>query len=348
MIKNVHIENFKSIDIEDLEFKKLTILTGTNSAGKSSIIQAILLTLSNFQQPKQIYLKEIVKLLTFKEIANVYLNAKTVRINLKMSDGLEYTVSIEDKITIVQNDTETRGRKPLKYEENLQYLSANRIGPEALASYSEDLKIGFDGKYAMGYYEQMKDKVVDAGLIKSNVSRTIKEQIRYWLAFILDIAIDFKTEKVTEDTIKVLFSIEEIEEISPVNTGAGNSYLLKILIMCLTAKKGDVLIIENPEIHLHPKAQAKLGSFFSFVANAGIQLIIETHCEHFINKLRYEVYKKNIAKEDIMIYYKNSIREKFQKIKINTNGHYIDQNNTPIKFPSGFFDSTLQELLEMP
>jgi predicted ATPase len=346
MIKKIKIESFKSLSIAELKFEKLNILTGTNSAGKSSVIQALLLTLSNFSQPKQIYLKEIVKQLSFKEVCNYYLNAKVVDISLTMSDGLKYSINITEKSTS-PNITETRGRRPLKYEENLQYLSANRIGPEALASYSEDLKIGHDGKYAIGYYEQMKDKPVDIGLIKSTVSNTLKEQIRYWLSFILDISIDFKTEKITEDTVKALFSIDELDDISPMNTGAGNSYLLKILVMCLTAKKNDVLIIENPEIHLHPKAQAKLGSFFGFVSNAGIQLIIETHCEHLINKIRYEVFQKNLRSEDVAIYYKNSIREDFQKININLNGQYTNETNQIIKFPSGFFDSTLEELLEI-
>jgi predicted ATPase len=147
--------------------------------------------------------------------------------------------------------------------------------------------------------------------------------------------------------VKVTFTSDGLENLSPFNLGAGNSYLAKILIMGLSCKKGHILIIENPEIHLHPKAQAKLADFFVLLENMGIQVIVETHSEHFINKLRYNVYKKKLKSDDIVIYYKPSIQGDFEKISINSNGHFIDDEKSEIVFPSGFFDSTLSELLEI-
>lgn len=84
-----------------------------------------------------------------------------------------------------------------------------------------------------------------------------------------------------------------------------------------------------------------LGEFFSFIASAGIQMIIETHCEHLINKVQYQVYKKQIKKEDVIIYYKQTIQSHFEEIKLNDNGQYTTD------FPDGFFDATLDNLLEM-
>lgn len=100
-------------------------------------------------------------------------------------------------------------------------------------------------------------------------------------------------------------------------------------------------MIENPEIHLHPAAQSKLGEFFAFIASAGIQLIIETHCEHLLNRLRYEVYRDAITPDDLIIYYKGGITDPFQPIHVMKNGKY------DVDFPTGFFDATLTELLEM-
>ena len=103
--------------------------------------------------------------------------------------------------------------------------------------------------------------------------------------------------------------------------------MTKILIVCLLAKKGNILLIENPEIHLHPKAQAKLGEFFAFIANNGVQVVLETHCENLINQVRYEVYKN---------------------IEMDGTGHFIRENKEDRNnFPTGFFNSTLKELLEM-
>ena len=114
---------------------------------------------------------------------------------------------------------------------------------------------------------------------------------------------------------KVYFQDKDLGPVSPLNLGAGMSYVSKVIILCLIAKKGDLVIIENPEIHLHPQAQAQLGVFFTFIANCGIQLIIETHCEHLINKICYQVYDEKIAESDVVIQYKANVREQFQQLK---------------------------------
>ena len=100
-------------------------------------------------------------------------------------------------------------------------------------------------------------------------------------------------------------------------------------------------MIENPEIHLHPAAQSRLGEFFAFIANAGIQLIIETHCDHLINKLQYLVFKKKFDSENTIIYYKKGIVDTFERIQLNRYGRFEPE------FPDGFFDATLADLIEM-
>ena len=118
-------------------------------------------------------------------------------------------------------------------------------------------------------------------------------------------------------------------------------------IIINTAKKDDLILLENPEIHLHPKAQAQLGVFLAFVANQGIQLIVETHCEHLINKVRYQVYQDSIGADDVTIHYKGGLREPFEQLRLSNNGQYISQAGQRTAFPSGFFDGTLTELMTM-
>ncbi|TXL05750.1 hypothetical protein BMR09_09520, partial [Methylococcaceae bacterium CS3] len=85
----------------------------------------------------------------------------------------------------------------------------------------------------------------------------------------------------------------------------------------------------------------------AWLANGNIQVIVETHSEHLINKVKYQVYKKSLAAKDAIIYYKPSIKENFIELKINPLGKFIESNGENVMFPSGFFDSTLQELLEI-
>jgi len=73
------------------------------------------------------------------------------------------------------------------------------------------------------------------------------------------------------------------------HVGVGVSQLLPIVVSCLLAKKGSLLIFEQPELHLHPKVQTLLGDFFVAAASSGRQCIIETHSEYIINRLRLRI-----------------------------------------------------------
>ena len=176
---------------------------------------------------------------------------------------------------------------------------------------------------------------------------TFPVALNCWLSYITESKNSFLAEVVTSDRCKTFFHQKEIGDINPFNVGTGMSFLAKVLILCFLAKPGDVVIIENPEIHLHPKAQSRLGEFFSFLASKKIQLIIETHCEHLINSLRYQVYKKRISKDDIVIHYKEDENTHFKKIRISDDGYYINTDGKKIPFPNGFFDVSIQQLMEI-
>lgn len=87
----------------------------------------------------------------------------------------------------------------------------------------------------------------------------------------------------------------------PVNVGSGISYLISIIICCLGSESDSIIIIENPEIHLHPKAQSKLCDFLYFVSKANRQLFIETHSDHIFNGLRVGVSTGEILEENITV-----------------------------------------------
>jgi len=337
MLNNLEIENFKCISHQTFTLKPLTILTGLNSTGKSTVIQAILL-LSHFgSKPQQEVLGSLVaNFSNFSEVRNKYTNAKLLTIRL---DGHELSMN---------HDTLHTKAFHLNYEENLYFLSANRVGQEELAILNPRQKIGRNGEYIFGYFELNKDTPLNALLVQFKESGfTLKAQVNKWLAYILDLDISFQTEKVTSTIVKISFTSDGIDEINPFNLGAGNSYLVKLLVIALMCQPQDVLLIENPEIHLHPKAQARLGEFLAWISNAGVQVVVETHSEHLINKVKYQVYKEELSADDVIIYYKPSIKESFIPLSINKRGKFIDTEDNAVMFPSGFFDSTLEELLEI-
>ncbi|KAA6324418.1 hypothetical protein EZS27_026256 [termite gut metagenome] len=332
MIYKLIINKLKNIKCEEFVFKPLTILTGLNSTGKSSVLQSILLINKETTSKGVIYFSTIPS--SFLSLRNIYERAKEINIQLETDAGnITYKLSEDGKII--------EGVTGLRLEENLYYLSANRVGVEVFAEISQDVYCGIDGTYLFGTYEKEKSNPVCESLIMERSSFTLASQVNYWQSHILGIKLELSTEKRNEQTVEIKYKSDGIPDLLPTQLGTGVSYLVKILILCLRAKRGDVIMIENPEVHLHPAAQSRLGEFFVFIAKAGIQLILETHCEHLINKVQYEVFKKRFKADDTVIYYKKGIAEPFIEIPLKENGQF------KIDFPEGFFDAALPELLEM-
>ena len=344
MIKNILIKNFKSIVNQSFDLPPLTILTGLNSTGKSSVIQSILLLSKYYSRPAKDSLNRYVSnFLEFRAVRNKYQNAKEITIETTSNEDFKYSLVMNDNGNEAKEAIDNQG--DLTYEDKIYYISSNRIGQEEFSTLTKDEKIGLNGEYIVGYFENNKNKSLIKDLVKFDGSTTLGYQLNGWLKEILGIEVEFKTEKIASNKAKISFDIDGLDGISPFNVGAGNSYVAKIIITCLMCDIGDVVLIENPEIHLHPKAQSKLGEFFSWIAQSGIQIILETHSEHLINKIRHQVYSEKIGCDNVIIYYKKSIQKDFIPIKINKSGHYEDSHSNRMRFPSGFFDSTLKELL---
>ena len=78
-------------------------------------------------------------------------------------------------------------------------------------------------------------------------------------------------------------------EVDLTSVGVGVSQILPVILLCLLAEPGTLLVLEQPELHLHPKLQQDLADFLLACARSGRQLVIETHSEHLVNRLRYRI-----------------------------------------------------------
>lgn len=120
------------------------------------------------------------------------------------------------------------------------------------------------------------------------------------------------------------------------------SYALKILSIGLSCKKGELFIVENPETNLHPRAISKMGKFFTFLANNGVKVLIETNSRDIVNSICYEAYLKNINNCDVVFY--NKTKDNIDKININENGKFVNDKHQLVRYPSGFFDANTEEV----
>lgn len=139
-------------------------------------------------------------------------------------------------------------------------------------------------------------------------------------------------------------------EVSLKDTGFGISQLLPVLIQGFSCAKGTILILEQPEIHLHPKAQAELGDMLIAVAKRGVKLLIETHSEHLLLRLQRRIAEstlnntQNINPEDVALYFIENIENhsKVHEVKVNEKGEFVEPPENFSSFFSDDFDETVQ------
>lgn len=129
-----------------------------------------------------------------------------------------------------------------------------------------------------------------------------------------------------------------------VHVGVGVSQVLPILVMSLIAPRGSVLLFEQPELHLHPRVQARLADFFLSIAQNGTQCILETHSEYMINRVRLRVAEdtENRTMDLVRLINVEKINgdSTYRSVALNSYGNIED-------WPAGFFDHLPNEAEEI-
>ena len=134
------------------------------------------------------------------------------------------------------------------------------------------------------------------------------------------------------------------------DVGFGVSQVLPVLIQCFYAPPGSIIIIEQPEIHLHPSAQAALADVCIDVINSrengknrNIQLVIETHSEHFLRRLQRRIAEnmkpKEIAQNDVAAYFATA-----SKTPATLEPLQIDLFGNIANWPDNFFGNEMEDI----
>jgi hypothetical protein len=131
------------------------------------------------------------------------------------------------------------------------------------------------------------------------------------------------------------------QNINVANMGEGISQLLPIIARVLTTPAAGALLVEQPELHLHPAAQADLADLFIAGSRSGDrQYIVETHSEHLLLRLRRRIAEKAINVSDVTVLFveRKGRSSTVRSLDLNSAGEFED-------WPSGFFDERYQEAL---
>ena len=365
MIKNVTIKNFKCFLDNSISFNGLTVLAGSNAVGKSTIIQALLLVRQTIDKLKTDYKPfdfEIQLngeyLLNLGDTSQVLSSAATSEeiifiLNDKTNNKMAFYYSMskeKSELVLKFNNSEMvhQNQSLSIYNNQFHYLNAERLGPRVIQSVVNQkfANTGFQGEYTGCTLANNTDYKIDKERRFNSAKLTVpnlNKQVEYWLNYIVP-GIEITTALYHEINMvgyHLRRSYSDTKPLNPNNVGFGISYVLPIIVSGLIAEKGCLLIVENPEAHLHPSGQSRIGQFLAQIASSGVQVLIETHSEHVINGIRIATLKKCIPNDLISINFFN-INEKSKSPEIQ---HLtIDENAGLSDWPYGFFDQEERDL----
>ena len=266
---------------------------------------------------------------------------------MQLSVDVDDTTIFHDLVPEIDNNS----KLALPFQD-VVYISAERIGPKLSFAPSSDEWIDKRGEHTIQMlYERQYDKV-DESIIdgmndvfldidEDELTPTVNDVLNFWMTKMFGPSAATVSYIEAANLYALAISTEQKggkAMFKPTNVGFGYSYALPILIAGLTARKGTILVVENPEAHLHPSAQSMITKFLCLVANCGVQVFVETHSEHILNALRVMVVQKNVKPQDInVMYFDSGLDNYFESITIEENGK-LDH------WPVNFFDQAEKDL----
>ena len=379
MISNIYIKNFKAFKHADLNLSNLNVLAGSNGVGKSSFIQSLLLLRQSFNArmlPNNgLQLNgEYVQIGTGTDALSMNFDA-TSEDNIEIVFGIEWANQDElffhfgyeantDILPIVYTEGVEKITNKALFTNRFKYLSADRISPEpdnesgvklfpASDFHIKRLRtLGKRGEYTVHYLAITDDDISFEQLAHPKArSMQIGDQVSAWLGEISYGISQTSTYLPDSKAAKLSYRYTRLlskdgretytQPIKPQNVGFGVTYVLPVITLLLSAQKGDLVIIENPESHLHPAGQAAIGRLCALAAANGVQVIIETHSDHILNAIRVAVRNKDIKPDEVLIAFfeRNEWEHTSQIIVPN-----IDDLGRLDKKPKGFFDEYDKQL----
>ncbi|MGN6566595.1 MAG: AAA family ATPase, partial [Flavipsychrobacter sp.] len=271
-----------------------------------------------------------------------------------LNNSYRYDAESDRLPLITSEDFHHENYYPSLFTERFTYLKAERIAPEHiykanLAAVKQERFLGYRGENVPLFIALYKLEPVklDSVIHKKAKANNLISNIDAWLEEITPGAHVISTYFNQLDVVKVGYQFDIgndfTPEFSPVNVGFGFTYILPIITAILSSERGDLIIIENPESHLHPQGQAKLGELLSLAAQGGVQIIIESHSDHIFNGLRVAVKNRLIECDNVSVFYFE--RDEHTKEHITTiTQPVIDENGRIDIKPKGFFDEYSKQL----
>lgn len=368
MLTAIQLRNFKCFESLKLSLMPLTLLCGLNGMGKSSILQALLL----LRQSKQtgelakggLTLEgDLVDLGTGHDVRHENAKKDVIEFSLWWKGiASPWTLAFDylrDRdqlkardLQVASEDMSTQWNSVPPFGGRVLYVNAERIGPRKFHQHSETRASRADsvtrGEFALSCFYAIQSEAMpkDDPRCEGLTTHRLRGIVRYWLNEIVP-GTQLELEEITgADAITAGFSFQregaiETRQYHSTNISFGLSSVLPVLIGLL-APRGSLCLIENPEAHLHPRGQTRLAELAVRAVLAGVQVIVETHSDHFLDGVRIAIRDEVIVSDKIAIHY-------FKRTGtcVEAASPVVDANGRLSFWPEGFFDQHEENLARL-
>jgi predicted ATPase len=365
MIGYLCLKNFKPFENQLLQLRSLTLLSGLNSTGKSSVLQSLLLLRQSYQQGllPNIGLAlngDLVCIGTAQDALFEAAQEDSISFELAWEDGsrglwrFDYDREV-DVLNLASPQNSQNVYRAELFGNKFHYLQAERIGPRPFFEISDfqvrqRRQLGTRGEYTAHFLSINERQDIPNRSLSHPEAKSLDliDQVEAWMGEVspgtrLKIA-----PKPDVDLMSFQYSYGDSNPYRATNVGFGITYTLPIIVAVLASPPGTLILIENPEAHLHPKGQAKMGELLALAASCGVQVVIETHSDHVLNGIRLAVHGGKLNPKDVQLHYFQRKNKKGQAFTDVVSPH-IDRNGRIDQWPDGFFDEwdkSLDALLE--
>jgi predicted ATPase len=369
MINSLKLTNYKAFENQLLEFKPLTLLSGLNSTGKSSVLQSLLLLRQSYQQEllPNIGLAlngELVRIGNaqdaFCERAKEdYLGFEIIWKNEKKGiwrfsyDQIKTDADVLNTLDPQSLSVDTGVYKLSLFDKRFHYLQAERLGPRTSYDMSDYQarrlgQVGTKGEYTAHFLAINQDKDVLQSKLRHPMAKSnaLSSQVEGWMREVSPGTRIKINSNLDIGLMSLQYFYGDSNPYRTTNVGFGISYTLPIIVAVLASNPGTLIIIENPEAHLHPRGQAKIGELLALAASCGVQVVIETHSDHVLNGIRLAVHGGKLEPEDVQLHYFQR-QEKQGQAVTEVVSPRIDRNGRIDRWPDGFFDEWEKNLITL-
>lgn len=324
MIRSLRLKNFKCFADQLFPFRSLTLLTGLNGMGKSSVLQALLLLRQSYQQDllreRGLALNgDLVHIGTAKDALYEEAEEERIQFGLVADGGVEAHWGFRydreaDVMGLDSGGVNSQVFESSLFTDDFRYLQAERIGPRAFFEMADfqvrhHNQLGSKGEYTTHFLSVFGAQRTSNGQLHhpNAKSDSLIDEVEAWMGeFSPGTRIEI-TPIAGMDLVNLQYAFitgaQVTDKYRSTNVGFGLTYCLPILVAVLASSSRSLILLENPEAHLHPKGQVQIGQLLAIAAQGGAQVIVETHSDHLLNGMRLAVHTGKVPPTDIQLHF---------------------------------------------